>query len=493
MPGSETLEDQLRQATRNFTARLPEERVFELGRLLLRELSRAHAETPPRHPDLDPRSIAILEGLPRLDGGSPAGSVAEDLFVLGCLLVAWSASAKPHVSWRLDGPPVPEVASLLRRSVLARLASPATAGFASANEALAALEIALASPQPGPAAWPMFRGDGARTGVGVARAAQLEPLWQTPVGSVTASPVVAGPLVVAATADGRLLFLDRSSGRLLHELRLGSAVESSPVLADGVLWVGTDDGELVAVDVASGRESRRLKLGRMIRSSPLVAGDAVVIGVLSAKADGAVMAVSRTSGKTLWTRPIGPTFSSPSAAGDSVLIGSDRGSLHALDAVKGTPRFAHALGGKVRATAAVAAGLAIVGDFEGRLAAVRVSDGSRAWTIELGQPIYSSAYLASGLCIVGCHDGRIHAVDAATGALRFALATRGPVVSSVAGGEPALLAGSTDGSLYVFDAAGSLRQQLAIAPGGTQSSPALDAEGVYLGSERGVHAWRWIA
>ena len=44
---SETLEDHLRRATRNFTARLPEERVFALGRDLARELARAHAETPP--------------------------------------------------------------------------------------------------------------------------------------------------------------------------------------------------------------------------------------------------------------------------------------------------------------------------------------------------------------------------------------------------------------------------------------------------------------
>ena len=43
---SESLEDHLRRATRNFTSRLPEDQVFALGRALAAELARAHAQTP---------------------------------------------------------------------------------------------------------------------------------------------------------------------------------------------------------------------------------------------------------------------------------------------------------------------------------------------------------------------------------------------------------------------------------------------------------------
>src|SRR5262245_40842648 len=53
----ETLEDELRRATRNFSAPLAEDATLALGRDLLRELARAHAETPPRHPDLSLGSI----------------------------------------------------------------------------------------------------------------------------------------------------------------------------------------------------------------------------------------------------------------------------------------------------------------------------------------------------------------------------------------------------------------------------------------------------
>ena len=54
---AETLEDHLRRATRNFTARLPEDQALALGRDLALALAAAHAEDPPRHPPLDPAAI----------------------------------------------------------------------------------------------------------------------------------------------------------------------------------------------------------------------------------------------------------------------------------------------------------------------------------------------------------------------------------------------------------------------------------------------------
>src|SRR5947207_3568924 len=101
----ETLADHLRRATRNFTSRLPEDRVFALGHALAAELARAHAEQPARHPDLDPESVPMADGAPRLPGGTASGDTAEDLFRLGCLLSAIALGAPAEISWRLDGPP----------------------------------------------------------------------------------------------------------------------------------------------------------------------------------------------------------------------------------------------------------------------------------------------------------------------------------------------------------------------------------------------------
>src|SRR4029079_14120577 len=174
----ETLADHLRRATRNFTSRLPEERVFAIGQALAAELVRAHAGAPPRHPHLDPDPtpppprhpdlypavIPMADGAPRLTGGTAAGEASEDLFELGCLLSALALGTPAAPSWLLAGPPAAEVSTVRRRAVLATLAAPRrTDRYASAEEAARELTAATAA-GAATAAWPIFRGDPARTG-----------------------------------------------------------------------------------------------------------------------------------------------------------------------------------------------------------------------------------------------------------------------------------------------------------------------------------------
>ena len=288
----ETLADHLRRATRNFTSRLPEERVFAIGQALAAELVRAHAETPPRHPDLDPDLIPMADGAPRLTGGTAAGEASEDLFELGCLLSALALGTPADPSWRLDGPPAAEVSTVRRRAVLATLAAPRrTDRYASAEEAARELTAATTAAAAAPA-WPLFRGDAARTGARPATpASRMRPLWRVTAGPVVASPVLTADLVIVPSTDGRLLFIDRARGRILHTVAIGPS-ECSPTLADGVLHAGTDEGMLVGIDVATGAERYRVKLGGLVRSSPLPIPCGVVVGLVDAKGAGAVAAVA---------------------------------------------------------------------------------------------------------------------------------------------------------------------------------------------------------
>src|SRR5207247_1994141 len=121
-------------------------------------------------------------------------------------------------------------------------------------------------------------------------------------------------LAIAPTADGRLVFLDRASGRPVHEMKLASAVESSPALSDRVLHVGTDDGEVVGVDVVDGTERYRVRLGRLVRSSPLPWQDRVFVGTVGDKGAGGVGSLGAARGKLLWVRKAGPGLSSPTMA-----------------------------------------------------------------------------------------------------------------------------------------------------------------------------------
>jgi outer membrane protein assembly factor BamB len=490
----ETLEDHLRRATRNFTSALPEEQVLALGRDLARELARAHAESPPRHPELELGAIAMSDGGPRLPGGAASGDTAEDLFQLGALLTALATGTEASVSWRLDGPPPAEMSTIGRRAVLGALAAPRRSDrFASAGAAADALDAALTAAPGRPAAWPLFRGDPGRTGSRQgASAASLQPVWEAAIGPVVASPLVTADAVVAATADGRLLWLDRESGRTLHEMRLAAAIESSPALGDDqrTLHVGTDDGEMVGVDIVLGRERYRLRVGRLVRSSPLPLAGRVIVGVVEGKSGGSLVALDAGKGTAAWARKMGPVFSSPALSAPHVLVGSDDGFVHAVDPAKGTIAWSAEMGAKVRATPAVVGDLALAADFAGRLAALRLRDGARVWTTDLGHALYSSPCARAGLAVLGCNEGHLHAVDVQSGAVRFEVRTRGPVVSSAVAAGDRFLAGSTDGSLYLLDPAGSVVDRRAVAAGGIQSSPALDGERLLIGSARGVHSLR---
>src|SRR4029079_17197623 len=123
-----------------------------------------------------------------------------------------------------------------------------------------------------------------------ASGARLKPVWRVAAGPVVASPVLTADLVIVPSTDGRLLFVDRSRGRVLHAVTLGPS-ECSPTLAEGVLHAGTDEGLLVGIDVASGSERYRARLGGLVRSSPLPIANGVVVGIVDAKGAGAVVAV----------------------------------------------------------------------------------------------------------------------------------------------------------------------------------------------------------
>ncbi|HEY7514961.1 MAG TPA: PQQ-binding-like beta-propeller repeat protein [Vicinamibacteria bacterium] len=490
--GEETLEDQLRKATRNFTSPLAEDQALALGRDLLREIARAQAETPPRCPVVEPKTIALVEGRPRLEGGG-GPDAASAVFEIGALLFSLLGRSSPEVSWWLDGPPPAEMGTLARSAALRGLVSSSPdARFPSAAVAAQALENALLRAPASPSPWATFRGSPERTGArpGPQSASKVTPLWSVPLGAVVASPVLTAAWVVAATADGRLVWLDRETGRRLYERKVANAVESSPALDGGRLYLGTDDGELVAVDAEKGTDVWRVRIGTLVRSSPLVADDRVLVGVVEGKEAGGLASLDAAKGKLVWKRKTGAVFSSPAKAGTRVLVGSDDGSLHALDLEKGAPAWSSALGGRVRATPAVAADVAVVSDFEGRVAAVQLADGKRLWTRELGASVYSSACLTGSLAAVGCHDASVYALSLAGGESVFTLKTRGPVVSSpIAAGERVVVP-STDGELLMADALGQVLARASLSAEGAQSSPALDRDTLVVGSARGLHAFR---
>ena len=277
--------------------------------------------TPPRHPDARAR---------RDRAGSRTAAAravrarrrraSEDLFQLGALLSWLATGQRPEASWRLDGPPRGRrCRRSTRRAVLGALATPVRAErFATAAEAAEALEGALAGRPAGAAPWPLFRGDAARTGGRRPRAASSPRRGSGTRGSARSSPRPSSrpALVVCPTADGRLVFLDRASGRRSTSCGWARRIESTPALDGGHRARRHRRRRAGGGGHAQrARSATALKLGQLVRSSPLPRRRPRGRGRGGRQDGGALVALDAGKGKLVWTRKLGAVFSSPALRG----------------------------------------------------------------------------------------------------------------------------------------------------------------------------------
>ena len=107
-------------------------------------------------------------------------------------------------------------------------------------------------------------------------------MWSVPAlelgfegaGGSWSTPALAGEVLYATTAAGRVLALDRATGAILWERQIGSPAIGSPVVVDGTLLQGDCSGHLYAWDVSDPNAEPTLEwdlnLGDSIESTPAV-------------------------------------------------------------------------------------------------------------------------------------------------------------------------------------------------------------------------------
>lgn len=164
-------------------------------------------------------------------------------------------------------------------------------------------------------------------------AASGAPVWGDTVATETpaASAIAAGrDDVVVAGADRLLRALDTATGRERWGVLLVNVPSpvGAPLVAEGAVYVADYAGGVYRFDLASGERTWDQQLNRLVvRSSPIAAGDAIVLGTN----DGHLVALDRSSGHVLADRATGPGLLGPIAiAGDLVVVpksGVDAGVL----------------------------------------------------------------------------------------------------------------------------------------------------------------------
>lgn len=375
---------------------------------------------------------------------------------------------------------------------------------------------ALAGPEEAPAdAWPMMRGTLAGTGRSVTRLSfPLVEAWHRTFdkSAFEATPVVAGatiyigdldgtfhaialdtgetrwtfktdvgfpaaaavslepPIVVTGDAAGVVRAFDAADGRQLwtHETR--GEISGGPTLlpADGGtrVLVGSQDATLVCLSLVDGGVVWTHTINDQIRCSPTVAAGKVLL----AGCDGRLHVIDAATGAAAVEVPIdGPTGTTPAAAGDRALFGSEGGTFWAIDVVAGKPAWKLDPSGNAqayRSSAAIAGDVAIVGTRGRAVEAFRIADGARVWregtrgrvdaspvVVHLDDPDAPSAEAA----LVGDSAGKIALLRAADGARVWEFDAGSGFTASAAVADGRIVMATVDGTVWCFVAAGAER------------------------------------
>ena len=220
----------------------------------------------------------------------------------------------------------------------------------------------------------------------------LEPKNQTiadPFDVFLSSPVVSEGSVYFGSGDGNLYAVDAISGDLKWKFKTGDVVHASPAYADGVLYFGSWDSYFYAVDAVAGKEKWRFHGGEDpvihnqvgFQSSATVADGVVYVGCR----DSNLYALEAKTGKEKWrfNNEMSWVISSPAVTQGRVFFATSDSSLfHGVDAATGKSIVKQQEKAYMFSSPTVAGDVILIGVLNGTLAARDLSSGELLWEFQ---------------------------------------------------------------------------------------------------------------
>ncbi len=235
-------------------------------------------------------------------------------------------------------------------------------------------------------------------------------------GAYLASPLVVNETIYAPNTDGFLYVLDLSGNEIADPIELSGALWSAPSTDGNLLYVTSLDHNFHIIDIATGKTAPAIDLGGAVPSSPAVGADGVYVGSFAATIefirpngsheviataknwvwgapvldgdllyyadlDGKIYSLDAASGVQNWViQPDGPVVASLLVSGDQIYVGTESGTLFALDR-EGKTVWEKESGGAIYTTPVAAGDLILVAPYQAEIALVAYdTQGKQAWT-----------------------------------------------------------------------------------------------------------------
>ncbi|MDQ3817263.1 MAG: PQQ-binding-like beta-propeller repeat protein [Acidobacteriota bacterium] len=206
---------------------------------------------------------------------------------------------------------------------------------------------------------------------------------------------------------GLVVSLNASDGRLIWKTDLGGELSSSPAADEFGVYIASQTvgdqktnvyakGALRALGREGGITLWMRTLPMPIRGT-LIANEANLYGGSS---DGRVYAIKKRTGDIVWTMQHSAAFDSrPSIFGSRLYIGSEDGYLFSLDKITGKIIWRYRTRGPVRGGVVVSNDLVYFGSADGYIYAVRLGDGRLRWRRRTGAGVETVAEGPDGLLV----------------------------------------------------------------------------------------------
>ena len=112
---------------------------------------------------------------------------------------------------------------------------------------------------------------------------ELDRIWKRNVGVGQGdlynnlTPALDGLTLYAADAKGRVVALERETGKEKWEVKLKEPLSGAVGAGGGLVLVGTLDGQVITLDEADGSEKWRAQVSSEVLAAPQTNGDVVVV------------------------------------------------------------------------------------------------------------------------------------------------------------------------------------------------------------------------
>ena len=246
---------------------------------------------------------------------------------------------------------------------------------------------------------------------------------------LSAGPAAGSGMVILGSSKGAVIALDAANGRERWRVRVNSELLSAPAISEKVVVLRSVDGRLHGLDSANGKELWQVeqqvpRLSLRGTATPIIAKELAISGFDNGK----VMAVSLTTGDTVWdtalASPHGRTEldrlvdidSAVRVVGDDVFAAGFQGRTAMMALDSGQIWWAHDMS-SYRGLTADGQNL-FVTQSDGAVVALHDRDGSEVWRNEdikrrgLSTPVETSTAVA-----IADYQGYVHWLDKKTGYL----------------------------------------------------------------------------